>query len=77
MATVFWDAHSIMFIDCPEENTLHNTISYTTLTIEHYAAFLNWLNPEIKEKIQNLAKKIVLFDQDNAIAHKGTIAMVK
>lgn len=69
MATVFWDAHGIIFIDYLEKGK--------TITGEYYASLLVKLNDVIKEKRPHLVKKKVLFHHDNAPAHSSTVAQAK
>ena len=49
MASVFWDAHGILFIDYLEKGKRINT--------EYYTALLDRLNEEIKKKRPHIAKK--------------------
>lgn len=69
MATVFWDARGIIFIDYLQKGK--------TINGEYYAALLQRLSEEIKTKRPHLAKKKVLFHHDNAPAHTSMIAMSK
>lgn len=69
MATVFWDAHGIIFIDYLQKGK--------TITGLYYSALLDRLDNEIKEKRPHLKKKKVLFHQDNAPAHKSLVVMAK
>lgn len=69
LASVFWDARGIIFIDYLEKGR--------TITGEYYAALLDRLNNEIKKKRPHMAKKKVLFHQDNAPAHTSMITMAK
>lgn len=69
MASVFWDARWIIFIDYLEK--------WRTINGEYYANILQCLSEEIKQKRLHLAKKKVLFHQDNAPAHKSVIAIAK
>lgn len=69
MATVFWDSQGIILIDYLEKGK--------TITGQYYAALLDQLNDNIKEKRPHLKKKKVLFLQDNAPVHTSTIAMAK
>lgn len=69
LATVFWDDHGIIMIDYLEKGK--------TITGEYYSSLLNRLNDVIKKKRPHLAKKKVLFHQDNAPAHKSMKAMAK
>ena len=53
MASVFWDARGIIFIDYLQKGR--------TINGEYYANLLQRLDDEIKEKRPHLAKKKVLF----------------
>ena len=57
MASVFWDAHDILFIDYLEKGK--------TINSDYYMALLNRLSTEIKKKRPHIQKKKVLFQQDN------------
>jgi len=61
MASVFWDAHGIIFIDYLQKGRID--------TGEYYAALLDKLNDEIKKKQPHMAKKKVLYHHDNAPSH--------
>ena len=61
MATIFGDAHGIIFINNLEKGTI--------ITGEYYAALLDRLNNKIKQKLPHLAKKKVLFHQDLSLIH--------
>lgn len=69
MATVFWDARGIIFIDFLEKGR--------TITGLYYTALLDRLSSEIKKKRPHLAKKKVLFHHDNAPSHSSFIAQKK
>ena len=69
MASVFWDARGIIFIDYLQKGK--------TINGEYYANLLQRLSAEIKKKRPHLAKKKVLFHQDNAPVHTSVIAMAK
>lgn len=69
MATVFWDAQGIIFIDFLQKGK--------TINGEYYASLLDQLNKEIKTKRPHLAKKKILFHHDNAPAHSSAIATAK
>lgn len=69
MATVFWDAHGIIHIDYLEKGK--------TITGEYYSKLLDRFDADLKQKRPHLAKKKVLFHQDNAPAHKCAVAMAK
>ena len=69
MGTVFWDANGITFIDYIERGR--------TIIWEYYALLLAQLGNEIKKKCLYLAKKKVIFHQDNESVHIYAIAMAK
>ena len=69
MASVFWDARGIIFIDYLQKGKRING--------DYYAKLLQRLSNEIKKKRPHLAKKKVLFNQDNAPVHTSVIAMAK
>ena len=69
MASVFWDAHGIIFIDYLEKGK--------TITGAYYSALLYQLKDENKKKRPHLQKKKILFHHDNAPAHTSTIAQAK
>lgn len=69
MASVFWDAHGIIFIDYLEKGK--------TINSDYYIAMLERLKTEIAEKRPHLKKKKVLFHQDNAPCHKSMKTMAK
>ena len=69
MASVFWDAHGIIFIDYLEKGK--------TINSDYYIAQLERLKDEIAEKRPHLKKKKVLFHQDNAPCHKSMKTMAK
>jgi len=69
MASVFWDAHGIIFIDYLQKGR--------TVTGEYYAALFDKLNDEIKKKRLHMAKKKVLYHHDNAPSHTSLKAMAK
>nr|XP_040567943.1 histone-lysine N-methyltransferase SETMAR-like [Lepeophtheirus salmonis] len=58
MASVFWDAHGIIFIDYLEKGRFINN--------DYYIVLLDRLKGEIDEKQPKLKKKKVLLNQDNA-----------
>jgi hypothetical protein len=64
MASVFWDAEGILFIDYLEKDK--------TINGEYYSNLLTRL--EICEKRPGLQKKKIIFHQDNAPAHKSVLA---
>jgi histone-lysine N-methyltransferase SETMAR len=69
MASVFWDAEGILFIDYLEKGK--------TITGEYYFNLLTRLDEKIREKSPSLQKKKIIFHQDNAPAHKSVLAMGK
>lgn len=69
MASVFWDSQGVIFIDYLEKGK--------TITGQYYADLLTRLDTELKAKRPRLAKKKVLYHQDNAPVHTSHIAMAK
>jgi histone-lysine N-methyltransferase SETMAR len=69
MASVFWDAHGIIFIDYLQKGQ--------TINSDYYIALLERLKDEIAKKRPHLARKKVLFHQDNAPCHKSLKTMAK
>ena len=70
MASVFWDAEGILFIDYLEKGI--------TITGEYYSNLLTKLDKKkICEKRPSLQKKKIIFHQDSAPAHKIVLAMGK
>ena len=69
MASVFWDAHGILFINYLEKGK--------TINSDYYMTLLDRLSAEIKTKRPHMQKKKVLFHQDNAPCHKTMKTMVK
>ena len=69
MASVFWDAYGILFIEYLEKGE--------TINNDYYMALLDRLIVEIKKKRPHMQKKKVLFHQDNALCHKSMKTMVK
>jgi len=69
MASVFWEAESIFFIDYLEKGK--------TITGEYYFNLLTRLDEKIREKRPGLQKNKIVFYQDNAPAHKSVLAMGK
>lgn len=69
MASVFWDAHGIIFIDYLQKGQIINS--------DYYIALLERLKDEIAKKRPHLKKKKVLFHQDNAPCHKSIKTMAK
>ena len=69
MATVFWDSQGIILIDYLEKGR--------SITGAYYTALLDRLKQELIEKRPRLARKKVLFHQDNAPAHTAAVTMAK
>jgi len=69
MASVFWDAEGILFIDYLEKGK--------TITGEYYSSLLTRQDDNIREKRHSLQKKKITFHQDSAPAHKSVLAMGK
>ena len=69
MASVFWDAYGVIFIDHLEKEM--------TVTDACYAASLNRLVDEIRKKRPHLNKKKILFPDDNAPSQTSNIAQAK
>ena len=70
MATVFWDAQGILFIDYLEKGR--------TINNKYYIPLLMHLKEEITtKKWPHLKKKKVLFHQDNALCHKSIASTAK
>ena len=69
LASVFWDAQGIIFVDYLEKGQ--------TINSDYYINLLERLKAEIAEKRPHLAKKKILFHQDNAPCHKSMKTMAK
>jgi [histone H3]-lysine36 N-dimethyltransferase SETMAR len=69
MATVFWDARGIIFVDYLEKGK--------TITGDYYASFLDQPKNKIEEKRPHLKRKKILFHQDNARVHTCLRSMAK
>ena len=69
MATVFWDARGIIYIDYMRKGQ--------TITGAYYASLLHRLSQEIKKKLPHLKKKKIIFHQDNARVHTFAVSMDK
>jgi [histone H3]-lysine36 N-dimethyltransferase SETMAR len=63
MASIFWDARGIIFIDCLEMDQIINS--------KYNIALLERLNDEIKKKRPCLKKKKLLLHQHNVLCHKS------
>jgi len=68
MASVFWDAEGILFIEYLET---------AKTTGEYYSNLLTRLDEENREKRPGLQKKKIIFHQDSPPAHKSVLAMGK
>ena len=66
MASAFWDAKGIVFIDYFQKGE--------TINGEYYAKLLRELGQSIKSKRHGKLTKSVLLHQDNAFAHKSLVA---
>jgi len=69
MASVFWDAEGILFIDYLEKSK--------TIAREYYSNTLTRLDKKIHKKRPSLQKKKIILHQDNAHAHQSVLAMGK
>lgn len=69
MASVFWDAHGVIFIDYLEKGK--------SITGAYYSSLLDRLKIEIAEKRPHLKKKKILYHHDNAPAHSSLVAQAK
>ena len=69
LASVFWDAQGILFIDYLEKGR--------TINSKYYIALLVSLKEEIAKTQPQMKKKKVLFHQDNAACHKSIATMAK
>ena len=69
MASVFWDAHSIIYIDYLEKGKYINS--------DYYIELLVRLKDEIAKKRLHMKKKKIIFHQDNAPCHKSMKTMTK
>lgn len=69
MASIFWDAKGILLIDYLPKGQ--------TITGVYYASLLDKLKQKVNEKRPGLAKKKIIFHQDNARPHTSVIAMAK
>ncbi|XP_036336279.1 histone-lysine N-methyltransferase SETMAR-like [Rhagoletis pomonella] len=63
MASIFWDAQGIIFINYLEKGK--------TITAEYYSSLLDTLDQNIKQKRPHLKKKKILFHHDNAPSHSS------
>ena len=69
MASVYWDAHGVLFIDYLKKGR--------TITGAYYAALFDRLVDEIRKKRPYLKKKKILLHDDNAPSHTSNIAQAK
>ncbi|KAF7272648.1 hypothetical protein GWI33_014587 [Rhynchophorus ferrugineus] len=69
MASVFWDAHGIIFIDYLKKGR--------TINSDYYIVLLDCLKDEIAEKQRHSKKKKVLLHQKIAPCHRSVKTMAK
>ena len=69
MATVFWDTRGVIHINYLQKGR--------TINGEYYTNLLDRFNEDLKTKRPHLAKKKVLFHQDNARVHTCVVSMSK
>lgn len=69
LAAVFWDSKGTLLVDYLEKGK--------TITGVLYSSLLDQMNDAIRQKRPHLAKKKVLFLQDNAPANKSAKVMAK
>jgi len=69
MASVFWDAHGIIYIDYLKKGKSINS--------DYYIELLVRLKDEIAKKRPHMKKKKIIFHQDNAPCHKSMKTMAK
>ena len=69
LASIFWDAQGILFIDYLEKGR--------TINSEYYTALLVRQKEEIAKKRPHMKKKKVLFHQDNAPYHNGKTTWIE
>ena len=67
MASIFWDAEGVLLVDYLEKGH--------TITGTYYVNLLHQLREKIKSLRRGKLARGVLFHQDNAPAHKSTVAM--
>ena len=61
MASVFWDARGVIYINYLEKGR--------TITGEYYATLLDRLVDEIRKKRPHLKEKKIFFRDNNALSH--------
>lgn len=69
LASVFWDADGIIFIDYLEKGR--------TINADYYIALLDRLDAELREKRRVTQRKTILYLHDNAPPHKAHKATTK
>ena len=69
MTTLLWDVHGMIHIDYLEKEK--------TITAQYYRKLLDRFDATIKAKRPHLARKKIVFQQDNAPAHKAVETMTK
>ena len=67
MDTVFWDARGVIHIDYLQKRR--------TINGDYYTNLLDRFNEDLKKKRPHLAKKKVLFHQDNARVHTCVVSI--
>lgn len=67
MGSIFWDSQGVVMIEYLSRGA--------TITGSLYAEQIKKLRNEIREKRRGKLSKVVLFHQDNAPAHKSSVAM--
>lgn len=69
LASVFWDADGIIFVDYLEHGR--------TITADYYIGLMDRLDAVLREKRKRTQRKNILFLHDNAPAHKAHKSMTK
>lgn len=69
LASVFWDAKGILFVDYLQTGK--------TINSDYYCILLDQLDAKIHEKRPGLQKKKIIFHQDNAPAHTAQKTIAK
>lgn len=69
MATVFWDARGVIYVDYLEKGK--------TITGTYYANLLQKLSDVVKQERPHLNRKKILFHHDNAPVHTAKVAIAK
>lgn len=69
LASVFWDAKGILFVDYLQTGK--------TINADYYCNLLDQLDVKIREKRPGLQKKKIIFHQDNAPSHTAQKTIAK